>query len=103
MLSSACPETGKPARASSSRYACEMPRGFSGFATACCVCAACALASSAVLADALVNPWQALRTPAKGVARSIGDYSAGCLTGAETLPLDGDGYRVMRPGRRRNY
>jgi penicillin-insensitive murein endopeptidase len=80
-----------------------MLRGFSGYAIACGVCAACVLASSAVLADALINPWQALRTPAKGVARSIGDYSAGCLSGAETLPLDGDGYRVMRPGRRRNY
>jgi penicillin-insensitive murein endopeptidase len=66
------------------------------------VIAACLFASAA-LADAIVNPWQAMRTPAKGDARSIGDYSAGCLSGAEALPLDGEGFRVMRPGRRRNY
>lgn len=49
------------------------------------------------------NPWPAFTTPAAGPARSIGGYSAGCLQGAEALPLDGVGYRVMRPSRQRYY
>ena len=56
-----------------------------------------------VLAAPADNPWPQFRQPAKGPARSIGDYSAGCLQGAEVLPLDGAGYQVMRPSRRRYY
>ncbi len=49
------------------------------------------------------NPWQNVRTPAKGPPRAIGDYSAGCLQGAQTLPLDGEGYQVMHPSRMRYF
>jgi penicillin-insensitive murein DD-endopeptidase len=49
------------------------------------------------------NPWPGFETPMPGPARAIGEYSAGCLQGAEALPLDGVGYQVMRPGRRRYF
>jgi penicillin-insensitive murein endopeptidase len=49
------------------------------------------------------NPWPAFMKPTRGPARSIGGYSAGCLQGAEALPLDGIGYHVMRPSRNRYY
>lgn len=49
------------------------------------------------------NPWPGFRTPAPGPSRSIGDYSGGCLQGAQALPLDGPGYQVMRPSRRRFF
>jgi len=62
------------------------------------------LASAALVYGApAVNPWPSYEEPAPGPARSIGEYSAGCLQGAEALPLDGVGYQVMRPGRRRNF
>lgn len=68
------------------------------------------MAFAAVLAStALVhganddNPWPAFVKPAPGPARSIGGYSAGCLQGAVALPLDGLGFQVMRPSRRRYY
>ncbi|HEY2734877.1 MAG TPA: penicillin-insensitive murein endopeptidase, partial [Polyangiales bacterium] len=41
--------------------------------------------------------------PAKGSARSIGEYSSGCLRGAAKLALDGPGYQVMHPSRQRFY
>jgi penicillin-insensitive murein DD-endopeptidase len=59
-------------------------------------------ASLAYGAPAL-NPWPSFSEPAPGPARSIGEYSSGCLQGAQALPLDGVGYQVMRPSRRRNY
>jgi penicillin-insensitive murein DD-endopeptidase len=49
------------------------------------------------------NPWPGFRNPAPGPARSIGEYSGGCLQGAQALPLDGPGYQVMRPSRRRYF
>lgn len=49
------------------------------------------------------NPWPGFTEPAPGPARAIGGYSAGCLQGAVPLPLDGVGYQVMRPSRRRHY
>ena len=47
--------------------------------------------------------WAQIAEPLPGPPASIGFYSAGCLQGAVTLPLDGDGYAVMRPSRRRFY
>lgn len=38
-----------------------------------------------------------------GIARSIGDYTAGCLSGASKLPADGEGYQAMRLSRKRLY
>ncbi|MDI1291800.1 MAG: penicillin-insensitive murein endopeptidase [Methylobacter sp.] len=36
-------------------------------------------------------------------AQSIGSYTAGCLSGAVSLPQNGTGYQVMRPTRSRSY
>ena len=47
--------------------------------------------------------WAQIAEPLPGPPASIGFYSAGCMQGAVTLPLDGDGYAVMRPSRHRFY
>ena len=54
-------------------------------------------------AEAALTPWQTVKTPSGGPARSIGDYSAGCVAGAQALPLDGEGYQVMHPSRVRYF
>ena len=47
--------------------------------------------------------WADWGEPAPGPSRVIGKHAAGCVAGAEALPLDGEGYSVMRPSRRRNF
>ena len=47
--------------------------------------------------------WNSVRAPSPGPAQVIGGYAHGCLSGGVSLPLDGEGYQVMRPGRRRYY
>lgn len=47
--------------------------------------------------------WDRIRQPLEGEAAAIGTPSAGCLAGAERLPLDGPGFSVMRPSRERYY
>lgn len=49
------------------------------------------------------TPWAKFAEPAQGPARSIGGYSAGCVQGAEALPLDGPGFQVAKPSRNRHY
>ncbi|MGD8863807.1 MAG: penicillin-insensitive murein endopeptidase [Myxococcales bacterium] len=49
------------------------------------------------------NPWGEVLEPAPGEPEAIGGYSGGCIRGAATLPLDGPGYQVMHPSRRRHY
>lgn len=56
---------------------------------------ACAEAGSAA------DPWAAIRQPAAGGAQSMGTPAAGCIAGAVALPLEGEGYQVLRPGRNR--
>ena len=34
------------------------------------------------------TPWAAQKTPAPGPAQALGGYSAGCVVGAEALPMD---------------
>src|ERR1051325_10725955 len=51
----------------------------------------------------LFAEWAKIREPLTGPATAVGSYAAGCLQGAEALPLDGDGYSVMRPSRHRFY
>ena len=53
--------------------------------------------------SALFAKWAKIREPLTGPAAAVGFYAAGCLQGAEALPLDGDGYSVMRPSRHRFY
>lgn len=57
--------------------------------------AACAEAGSAA------DPWAAIRVPVVGGVQSLGSPAAGCISGAVALPLEGDGYQVLRPQRNR--
>ncbi|NOT12560.1 MAG: penicillin-insensitive murein endopeptidase [Methylococcaceae bacterium] len=56
-------------------------------------------------ANPIALQWAAVKTPVQfGVrAESIGNYNAGCLSGAVTLPVNGLGYQVMRLSRKRFY
>jgi penicillin-insensitive murein endopeptidase len=49
------------------------------------------------------NGWSDVAYPLPGPPRVIGSYTSGCIAGAVTLPLLGDGYQVMRPSRNRYY
>jgi penicillin-insensitive murein DD-endopeptidase len=49
------------------------------------------------------NGWTIAATPAAGAARVIGYYANGCIRGAVALPLEGPGWRVLRPQRNRNW
>jgi penicillin-insensitive murein endopeptidase len=67
---------------------------------------ALALALTASALPALAqhgNGWTIAATPAAGAARVIGHYANGCIRGAVALPLDGPGWRVLRPQRNRNW
>ena len=52
---------------------------------------------------ALFDLWAKVKKPLPGETDPIGAYTAGCLAGAEKLPLDGPGYSVMRTKRLRYY
>jgi penicillin-insensitive murein endopeptidase len=52
---------------------------------------------------ALFDQWAKVKTPLAGDPQPIGAYSAGCLLGASTLPVDGANYAVMRLTRSRNF
>ena len=49
------------------------------------------------------NPWEDVKTPSNQLPASIGTYTNGCLSGAEEMPLRGDGYQLVRTGRDRHY
>ncbi|MEQ1530696.1 MAG: penicillin-insensitive murein endopeptidase [Methylococcales bacterium] len=55
------------------------------------------------LAAPFVNTWGQVSKPSAGASQSIGSYTAGCLSGAATLPVNGEGYQVMRLSRQRFY
>jgi penicillin-insensitive murein DD-endopeptidase len=78
---------------------------FRGAPLACCLCSllVAAWVTASAAADVDGSGFSQQKTPAAGAARSIGDYSAGCLRGAKALPLDGAGYQVMHPSRLRYY
>ncbi len=61
------------------------------------------LFSCALQKTAMVNPWEKIREPSKGEAKSIGSYSLGCLAGGVALPPNGEGYQFMALGRGRYY
>ncbi len=56
-------------------------------------------------ASPLASMWAAAKQPARigAGAESIGSYTAGCLSGAVSLPQNGIGYQTMRPTRTRSY
>lgn len=47
-------------------------------------------------ASVSASPWEKFKTPTQGEAQSIGSYANGCLAGGEALPLEGEGYQVIR-------
>ncbi len=47
--------------------------------------------------------WADVATPAPGPTQSIGFYTAGCLQGAQALPLEGPGYEAIRVSRNRYW
>lgn len=51
------------------------------------------------------NNWATIKQTAQigSSAESIGSYTAGCLSGAVSLPPNGTGYQLMRPTRERSY
>lgn len=51
------------------------------------------------------NDWATIKQSAQigDTAQSIGSYTAGCLSGAVSLPPNGTGYQLMRPSRGRSY
>ena len=63
--------------------------------------AALVVAFTAVSASA--QEWAQVTTPTAGPPQSIGFYTAGCLQGAQALPLDGPGYEAIRVSRNRYW
>lgn len=51
------------------------------------------------------NDWALIKqtTQIGDTPQSIGSYTAGCLSGAVSLPHNGTGFQVMRPARARNF
>ena len=55
-------------------------------------------------ANALAQKWSAVTRPSNASAtQSIGTYTAGCISGAAKLPINGVGFQVMRLSRKRMY
>ena len=52
---------------------------------------------------ASAQDWGQVSTPPPGPTQSIGFYTAGCLQGAQALPLDGPGYEAIRISRNRYW
>lgn len=72
--------------------------------TAAAVGIALVAATGLAIADKSDNPWaEADKPSATEKPQSIGGYSAGCVDGAEELPLDGTGYHVARPARGKHF
>jgi penicillin-insensitive murein endopeptidase len=47
--------------------------------------------------------WSDVKTPTPGPTQSIGFYTAGCIQGAQALPLEGPGYEAIRVSRNRYW
>lgn len=47
--------------------------------------------------------WASVKSPTTGASHIYGTYQAGCISGAKQLPLDGDGYTVVRRSRARYF
>lgn len=47
--------------------------------------------------------WASVKSPSIGTPHVYGTYQAGCLAGAQTLPLEGRGYFVVHRSRERYY
>ncbi|NVD05957.1 penicillin-insensitive murein endopeptidase [Vibrio sp. JPW-9-11-11] len=56
-----------------------------------------------VTLTAHATQWEQVTHPSPHLPQAIGSYANGCLTGAEALPLEGDGYQVLRRERARYF
>ncbi|MDD1784341.1 penicillin-insensitive murein endopeptidase [Enterovibrio sp. ZSDZ35] len=63
----------------------------------------CMFLLGAYMAIAQASPWEGVKAPYEGQEQSIGSYANGCLSGGEALPLQGEGFQVIRPSRNRYY
>lgn len=55
-------------------------------------------------ANALAQKWSAVTRPINArPAQSIGSYTAGCISGAAELPINGMGFQLMRLSRKRHF
>jgi penicillin-insensitive murein endopeptidase len=61
------------------------------------------LIAAMAASGAAAQEWSRVTTPAPGPPQSIGYYTAGCLQGAQALPLDGPGYEAIRVSRNRYW
>jgi penicillin-insensitive murein DD-endopeptidase len=61
------------------------------------------LAAMVATVAASAQEWGQVSTPTTGPPQSVGFYTAGCLQGAQALPLDGPGYEVIRISRNRYW
>ncbi|PWV58505.1 penicillin-insensitive murein endopeptidase [Plasticicumulans acidivorans] len=62
-----------------------------------------ALALAGLAWNATASPWSEVNGPSQGAPRIYGGFAAGCIAGAQALPIDGDGYQLMRLSRHRNF
>ncbi|MFI3223533.1 MAG: penicillin-insensitive murein endopeptidase, partial [Methylococcaceae bacterium] len=53
-------------------------------------------------ASSLAEQWAKVTKPSiySGNAQSIGSYTAGCVSGAVSLPINGSGFQMMRLSRK---
>jgi len=49
------------------------------------------------------SPWEQVSAPSLDSPQAIGSYANGCLAGGTSLPLEGQGYQVLRSQRDRYY
>lgn len=49
------------------------------------------------------NPWEEIKSTSSQAPASIGEYTNGCLSGADRMPLRGEGFQLVRTGRDRHY
>src|SRR3954465_14609529 len=61
------------------------------------------LAAILSISSASAQDWATVSTPSPGPTQSIGFYTAGCLQGAQALPLEGPGYEAIRVSRNRYW
>ncbi len=53
--------------------------------------------------SANASSWESIKSPVAGKMQSVGSYANGCIIGADTLPLKGQGYQVIRSYKNRYY
>ncbi|MFA0413698.1 penicillin-insensitive murein endopeptidase [Vibrio renipiscarius] len=49
------------------------------------------------------SPWEGYSQSSNAPSESVGSYANGCLIGAKALPLEGQGYQVLRSQNKRYY